>query len=193
MPPGIVLLLLLLLSVPAPADGEARSYTVIPGKSQVRFEASFPLGDFSGATEGVTGELRLDPGNIPLGVAGSVSAAATKFRTGNDRRDSDLKTTLETDRYGEIRFSAEEVKSSFPSLAPGADVTLRISGMLRIRGVERATTWTGRARLEGGRIWVRGETDLRLTDFGITPPRKFFLAVGDTVRAGFDLRLAPAE
>lgn len=191
MIPGI--LLLLLFGVAASAAGEPRSYAVVAGKSRVTFEASYPLGDFSGTTEEVAGSLRLDPTNVALAVAGSVRVDAAKFRTGNDRRDSDLRRTLETDRYGDIRFSTEEVKSSFPSLAAGADVTLRISGTLRIRDVERVTTWTGRARLEGGWIWVRGETDLRLTDFGITPPKKFFLAVGDAVRASFDLRLAPAD
>jgi len=191
MVPGILLFVLLL--VPISADAEPKSYAVIAGKSRATFDATYPLGDFSGATEAVTGQLRLDPANIPLGVTGSVTANPTGLRTDNARRDSDLRKTLETDRYGEVRFNAEEVKSSFPSLAEHTDVILRISGVLRIRGVERPTTWTARARLEGGMIWVRGETNLKLTDFGITPPKRFFLTVGDGVRAGFDLRLAPAE
>lgn len=188
---GIVLLVLLF--VPTSAAGGPRSYTVIAGKSRVIFEAKHPLGDFSGVTEDVAGHLRLDPANIPFGVAGNVSVNPAGLRTGNDHRDSDLRKTLETDRYGEIRFSPEEIQSSFPSLAEHTDVRLRISGTLRVRGVERPTTWAGRARLERERIWVRGETELRLTDFGITPPTKFFLAVGDGLRASFDLRLAPAE
>ena len=187
------ILLFVLLLVPTGAAGEPKSYTVVAGKSRVTFDATYPLGDFSGVTEAVTGQLRLDPANIPLGVAGSVSADPSRLKTGNDGRDRDLRKTLETDRYGEIRFSADAVTSSFPSLAEHTDVILRISGVLRIRGVERRTTWTARARLEGKMIWVRGETDLKLTDFGITPPKRFFLAVGDGVRAGFDLRLAPAE
>ena len=187
------ILLFVLLLVPTSADGEPKSYAVVAGKSRVTFEATHPLGDFSGATEAVTGQLRLDPANIPLGVAGRVSVDPSTLKTGNDGRDHDLRKTLDTDRSGEIRFHAEEVKSSFPSLAAQADVILRISGTLRIRGVERPTTWTARARLDGGMIWVRGETDLKLTDFGITPPKRFFLAVGDGVRAAFDLRLAPAE
>src|SRR3989337_768507 len=191
MVPGILLFVLLL--VPTSADGEPKSAAVVAGKSRATFDATYPLGDFSAPPEADTGQLRLDPANIPLGVAGSVTANPTGLRTDNARRDSDLRKTLETDRYGEIRFSADEVKSPFPSLAEHADVILRISGVLRIRGVERPTTWTARARLEGGMIWVRGETDLKLTDFGITPPNRFLLAVGGGVRAGFDLRLAPAE
>lgn len=189
----VAILLFALLLVPRGADGEPKSYTVVAGKSRATFDATYPLGDFSGATEAVTGQLRLDPANIPLGLAGSVAANPAGLRTGNARRDSDLRKTLETDRYGEVRFDAEEVKSSFPSLAEHTDVILRISGVLRIRSVERPTTWTARARLEAGMIWVRGETDLKLTDFGITPPKRFFLTVGDGVRVGFDLRLAPAE
>lgn len=189
----LAILLFSLLLVPTGADGEPKSYTVVAGKGRVTFDASYPLGDFSGATEAVRGQFRLDPANILLGVTGRVSADPSRLKTGNDARDRDLRKALETDRYGEIRFGAEEVKSSFPSLAEHTDVILRISGALRIRSVERPTTWTARARFEGGMIWVRGEADLKLTDFGITPPKRFFLAVGDGVRAGFDLRLAPAE
>lgn len=186
-------LLLALVSVAPGAEAQPKSYGVVAGKSQVRFEASYPLGDFSGTTEDVTGELRLDSANVSQGVSGSVTVNPARLRTGSDGRDRDLRRTLETDRYPEIRFRVEEVLASFPALAERTDVTLKISGVMLIRGVERAMTWTGRARIEEGKLWVRGESELKLTDFGITPPKKFFLAVGDGVRASFDLRLAPSQ
>lgn len=186
-------LVLLALSLATGAEAQAKAYGVVPGKSRVMFEASHPLGDFSGATEEVAGEVRLDPSNIPLGVAGSVTVNPARLKTGNEARDRDLRKILETDRYGEIRFRIEDVQASFPSLAERADVQLKIRGVMLIRGVERVTTWTSRARLEAGKIWVRGEAELKLTEFGITPPKRLFLAVADVVRASFDLRLAPSE
>lgn len=187
------ILILLLLVAPRGVAGEPRAYGVVAGKSQVTFEASYPLGDFSGTSEDVTAELRLDPANVALGMTGSVTVNPARLKTGIDGRDRDLRKTLDTDRNGEIRFTVDTVQASFPSLAEHVDVRLKISGVLRIRGVERSTSWTGRARIEEGKIWVRGETELKLSDFGIPPPKKFFLTVGDAVRAGFDLRLAPKE
>lgn len=185
--------LLALLSTAAGAATEPRLYVVVTGRSQVMFDASYPLGDFSGSTEDVTGEVRVDPANISQGITGSVTVNPARFKTGIDARDRDLRKTLEVEKYGEIRFRVEEVWASFPSVAERVDVTLKITGIMLLHGVERAKTWTGRARVEEGKLWVRGETELKLTDFGILPPKKFFLAVGDAVRVSFDLRLAPKE
>jgi polyisoprenoid-binding protein YceI len=189
----LAFLLLALLPFAARADAQPRPYRVVAGASHVAFEASYLLGDFSGTTEDVTADLRVDPDNLRLGVTGSVTVNPARLRTGIDGRDRDLRKTLEVDRYPEIRFTVGEVQASFPSLAERADVTLRISGVTLIRDVERAMSWSGRARIEDGKLWVRGEAELRLTDFGMTPPARFFLAVGDRVRVSFDLRLTPKE
>lgn len=186
-------LVLALVSAWTSADAQPKAYVVVRDQSQVIFEATYPLGEFSGTADHVTGEFRLDPDNLPQGVTGSATINPATLRTGIEGRDRDLRKSLETDRYPEIRFTVGEVHSSFPSLAERADIALKISGMMLIRGVERAMTWTGRARIEEGRLWVRGEAELNMTEFGITPPRKFFLAVGDRVRVRFDLRLAPEE
>ena len=175
------------------AWAEPRPYVIVAGRSHVMFEASYLLGDFSGTTEDITAEITVDPASVPAGVIGSVVVKPAGIRTGVGERDRDLRKALAVDRYPEMRFRIGEVQASFPSLAERVDITLEVSGTMVIGGVERPLTWTGRARIEEGRLWVRGETELKLTDFGITPPRKFFLAVRDRVRASFDLRLAPRE
>ena len=186
-------LVLLLLSLAADAEVQPKSYIVTEDRSRVMFEARYPLGDFAGITEKVAGELRINPGNVTQGVIGSITVHPGDLRTGIEGRDRDLKNALETDKYPEIRFKVEEVQASFPSLAERADIALTIRGVMVIRRVERPMTWTGRARIEEGKLWVRGESELKMTDFGVTPPRKFFLAVSDGVRVSFDLRLAPKE
>lgn len=186
-----LLFLFAFLCAPVSAAPEPTSYVVVGERSQVAFDATFPLGDFSGTTDRVAGEFRLDPADVPHGVLGSASVNPASLKTGLEGRDRDLKQTLEVNAHPEISFQVEEVRSSFPSLTERADVALHISGVMRIRSVERPVAWTGRARIEEGWLWVRGEAQIRLSDFGITPPRKFFLAVGDLVRVSFDLRLAP--
>jgi len=188
----LVALALLGLTV-LPAGAEPKSYTIVPTRSHVSFDAVYPLGDFSGSTEDVAGEFTLDPANLGLGATGSLTANPATLRTGISGRDRDLGKVLEVEKYPEIRFSVGGVQASFPSLAERPDTALTITGTLTIHGVERATALTARARIVEGRLWVRGEGTLRMTDFGITPPRKFFLAVKDEVRVGFNLLLAPRE
>jgi polyisoprenoid-binding protein YceI len=100
---------------------------------------------------------------------------------------------LSAERYPEIRFSVQRVEASFPSVADRSDMLLTISGLMQISGVERSVVVPGRVRLQDNRLWVRGETRLQMRDFGIDPPRRFFLRVSDSVLVSFDLLLAPAD
>jgi len=190
---ALMVVLLALLSATSPVRAEPKSYVVAPTKGQVMFEASFPLGDFRGTTREVRGEIQVDVENIPAGIRGSVTVNPASLKTGIDRRDSDLRTTLEVDKHPQIRFAVREVRASFRSLAERADTQLVIEGELSIRGVDRPITLTGRAQIRDGQVWVRGEGTLKMTDYGISPPRKFFLSVGDQMRVSFDALLAPRE
>ncbi len=183
----------LLALTASPAWPEPKPYAVLPVRSQVAFDATYPLGDFSGTTDEVAGEFTLDPGNLSLGVRGSATVNPASLRTGIRGRDRDLRSVLEVDKYPEIRFTLAEVDASFPSLAERADTALRITGVLMIHGVERPVTLSGRARIVEGRLWVRGEGTVKMADFGIRPPKKFFLSVKDEVQVRFDVLLAPRE
>jgi hypothetical protein len=54
-------------------------------------------------------------------------------------------------------------------------------------------TFPGRVRLREGKLWVRGENRIKMSDFAISPPRRLLLKVKDSVLASFNLNLAPAE
>jgi polyisoprenoid-binding protein YceI len=185
---GIALLAALALAGPAQAEG--RRWTPLPGRSTVGFTASFPLGSFTGSTQDITGEFQGDPADLRRPVTGALRVRAATLRTGNEGRDRDMRKTLATDRHPEISFTVQEITSTFASASERSDVLLTISGRLVIRGVERSVALPGRLRLRDGNIWVRGETELRMTDFGIEPPRRFFLEVQDAVTVSFDLLLA---
>jgi polyisoprenoid-binding protein YceI len=184
-------LLITLLAAPAPA--ESRRWIPTPTRSAVAFEATHRLGDFGGRAEGVTGEVQADPADLRAGITGVVRVRIAAMRTGNDGRDRDMRKLLDADRHPEIRFTIVAVEASFNSITPSADVLLTVKGGLALRGVERPMAFLARVRLRDDRIWVRGESHLRLTDFGITPPRRFFFTVGDQVGVNFDLTFEPAE
>jgi polyisoprenoid-binding protein YceI len=176
----------------APSGGaQSRRWAPAPGKSMVSFTASFPLGDFTGTTLEVTGEFTGDPTDLRQPVAGALRVRASSLKTGIDGRDKDMRETLAVDRHPDIVFTVREITPSFASATDRSDVLLTINGIMQIRGVERPMTLPGRLRLRDGTIWVRGETSLRMTEFGIKPPSRFFLDVKDLVNVAFDLVLAP--
>lgn len=180
-----------LLATSAPA--QTRRLVPVSAKSAVAFEAKHALGDFGGRAEGVTGEFQADISDLRAGVTGVLRVRAVSLRTGNEGRDRDMRKLLEVDRYPDIRFTIGAVDPSFNLVTAASDVLLTIKGGLSLRGTERPLTFLARARIRDDRIWVRGESDLRLTDFGIKPPTRLFFSVADKVTVSFDVTLESAE
>lgn len=191
IPRSFLLGLVLVAMAAPPAPAEPRRWTPVPGKSEVTFDVRFPMGDFSGRSEQVGGEIEADPADLRTAVTGRVLVQAATLRTGLDGRDRDMWKALEVERHPEIRFAVASVEPSFPSVTDHSDVLLTIKGAMLIHGVERPMTVLGRVRVRDGRLWVRGESRIRMTDFGIAPPKRLFLAVTDDVALRFDLTLAP--
>ncbi len=195
-PLALVLVCLGLLSAPlAPAvRAEPRHWAPVAATSTVSFDASHPLaGVFSGTSEQPAGEFVGDSADLKKGITGWLTVSVGTIKTGEGGRDRDLWKALDQVHFPEIRFVIERVETSFPTVSDQTDVLLTIHGMLTIHGVARPMTFPGRIRLRDGKLWVRGENHIKMSDFGISPPRHFLVKVKDTVLAGFNLNLAPAE
>src|SRR3989304_6434912 len=80
-------LCLALLVTATSGHAEVRRWVPTSGKSHVWFSASFPLGDFTGRTEDVTGEFQADPADLRQGGTGTLRVRAATLRTGMDGRD----------------------------------------------------------------------------------------------------------
>lgn len=159
----------------------------------VGFDAAHPLGDFSGTSDQPTGEFEGDSADLKKGIKGWLAVAVRTIKTGDNTRDRDMWKALEQERFPEIRFHIERVETSFPSVTDQTDVLLAIHGTLTVHGVSRPMTFPGRVRLRDGKLWVRGETRIKMSDFGIAPPRRLLLKVRDSVLASFNVNLAPTE
>src|SRR5262245_30615380 len=73
-----------------PAAAEPKRWTTVAGKSRVAFEATFPLGDFTGESSDVTGEFVGDPADLRQPVSGQLRVKAGTLRTGVEGRDRDM-------------------------------------------------------------------------------------------------------
>jgi len=175
----------------AAARGEPTRWAPVAGKSQVAFDAKFSLGDFSGNCERLAGGFSLDPADLRQPISGLLTIEVAGLATGVSGRDRDMRKALDAEHYPTMRFTVEAVEASFPSVTDKADVLLTIRGQLLIRDVERPLTLLGRARLRDGTVWVRGDGTLKMSEFGIPPPKRMFMSVADQLIVRFDLTLSP--
>ena len=155
------------------------------------FDAIFPPAAFSGYGRDLSGEFEADAADLSQGISGSLTVQVLGISTGNDGRDKEMWKALAADRHPTMYFVIQTVEA--PSFPPGAaehtDTLLTIQGRLSIAGVERVKRFSGRVRLKQGRLWVRGESRFKMSDFGIKPPQYLLLSVKDEVGVGFDLLL----
>src|SRR5713101_3203165 len=175
----------------SPAFAEPARWMPVRGQSLVSFDAVFPPADFSGFGRDLSGEFEADAADLSPGVSGSLTVQVLGISTGNDGRDKEMWKALAADRHPTMYFVIQTVEA--PSFPPGVaehtDTLLTIQGRLSIAGIERVKRFSGRVRLKQGRLWVRGESRFKMSDFGIKPPQYLLLPVKDEVGVGFDLLL----
>ena len=187
------ILLAVSLAGGAPAWADTRSWVVQTGKSAVSFEAQYSPGDFTGESTEVTGEVSADAVDLRKPITGTIRARAGALKTGDSGRDKDMYRLLGTDKHPDIVYAIEGVEASFQQISDKTDTLLTIKGTLTVRGVTKTTTFLGRVRQRDAALWVRGQAQVKMTTFGITPPRRFlFFKVGDDLWLRFDLLLLAA-
>lgn len=154
----------------------------------LRFDGRATVGDFTGVTAAVQG--RMTGGSLEE-VTGWVVAQVDSLTTDNDRRDRDLRKSMETDKFPTMRFdlSGVEVESR---VADSAVVTL--VGRFTIHGVERAQRLPARLYFDDGAVRVTGSFPMNLHDYRIGGLSKMLgiLKMHPDIMVHVDLVFAPA-
>ena len=161
-------LVLLGAALPGGRPGERlEGYTVDAG-SRVRIDGTSTLGRYTCAAGEVAGA-----GDVP--PAGPATAELTvgvaSFDCGQARMNRDFRRSLRAEAAPEIRFTLGLAEALAPEAHTGAWVRVRAAGRLSLAGVERPVTVAAEGRrLGSGRVQLRGQHALRMTDFGVRPP-----------------------
>ena len=95
-------------------------WVLVPSQSRVGFDAKSTLRDFSGTTSQVAGELSFDLSRPDAEPQGQIRVVAASLDTGNAGRDEEMRGHLETERYGEMRFTLERFAPSAIDAAGGS-------------------------------------------------------------------------
>lgn len=182
---GVAALMAMGLATGASAQ-EASSLT-IDGTSTLRsWECAVPSFSVaptppSGFEEGVLkGEQSLETVTLVFSVKA--------IECGNGTMNDHLRKALDADEHPQIRYrlSKYDLANAESGMVVKAEGELVIAGTAR--PIEMAVTVT---RDASGAIRVQGEEEVKMTDFGVKPPKLMLgtLKVGDAVNVKFDVAL----
>lgn len=154
---------------------EAQSARAVPNGTlaagTLAFDGRASVGDFTGSTSTVTGEMT--GGGGLASVRGWVEAPVATLKTGNDRRDRDLNKSMESDKYPAMRFDLDSVSTG----GAGDSSPATLKGRLTLHGVERAVELPASVTLGSDSVRVRSDFPLDLKDYKIGGLTKLFGAL----------------
>jgi polyisoprenoid-binding protein YceI len=154
--PAMIMTVSLAAQVRAPIpDGRLASGTL-------SFDGRATVGDFTGTTSTVTGQLSGAP--ELAAVHGWVEAPVESLKTGNRKRDKDLNKSMESSRYPKLRFELSRIA---PKQSSGDSIPVTLFGSLILHGVTRRVELPGVIEFGGSTARVRSAFPLNLKDYRI--------------------------
>jgi len=179
----------------APFDDEAPlrpavvRFVVDPAASEVGFDGTSTLHDFTGRTRDVSGEVFADPEHPTVFASGRIDCKAESLDTDNDSRDEKMREHLDVAHYPVITFSLSNAEGE-----RRAQGEVDVAGSFAIHGVQREYHLAVTSEVAAdGSLRVRGRAPIKLRDHGIVPPAVMLIEVGEVVEVWFDLRLERAK
>ena len=153
---------------------------------------SFESGMIKAHTE-VFGDSTIDPvfkkatSNLSMGdsitsLKGTMEVSIADFISDNKKRDEHMYETMDNDKFPKASFEIKEV-----IVKGGDNVTLK--GVMSIHGVSKPFSFEGSVSEEGSKVRIRAKSSMKMSDYGITPPKMVFLTVRDQVDLTVDVVL----
>ena len=156
--------------------GMAQDVYTLSSESKLTIDGSSTVHEWTVTANTMTGSIRaqdtaLKQIDFEVVVADIISERGAAM-------DKKMHAALKKEAHPKIMFSLQEVKN--------ASVLV---GMLTIAGTEKSVEIDSEIIAEGNTLKLKGEKEIILQDFGMTPPTAMFgaIIVGDAVIVKFDL------
>jgi polyisoprenoid-binding protein YceI len=164
--------------VPATAAAAPQRFVIVPGESQVLYRVAETLfrenNRFNvavGTTTAVRGEILVDRANPRNSRIGTITIDISQFKSDSQRRDNFIRTrSLESARFPTAEFTPTAIQGLPETYTDGRELSLQITGNLKIRDVVRPTTFAATIKIVGTELTGTATTAIKMTDFGFDPP-----------------------
>ncbi|MBM4405973.1 MAG: YceI family protein [Chloroflexi bacterium] len=159
-----------LAATATPTPAAKPEYVVAIGKGTYTVREKLTIlptsSDAVGGTTTFSGEINLD------GRPSKIFADLRMLRSDQSRRDQFIQgQTLLTRTYPYAEFTVTDIGDYGKRLLNGESVSGRLTGSMKIRGVEKPFTFDlKQARLSGGVLQLLATVDFTWADFNIPPP-----------------------
>ena len=152
----------------------------------------FESGTIKAHTE-VFGDSSIDPmfkkarsmlvmGDDPSSLRGSIEVGISDFVSDNKKRDEHMYEAMESEKFPKALFEVKEVT------VKGENGYI-LKGMMTLHGVSKPMNFEGSIAEEGEKVRIKAKSMMKMSDYGIQPPKMLFLTVRDQVDLSVDVVL----
>lgn len=164
---------------------QVNAQTYMTDSGTATFHSTVPMHTFSGTSEHLTGQISLDQNIVDFYLD------LTTLETGIEKRDRDMRETLETDKFPFAEFYGELI-SDFNPDSSGVQEAV-VEGTFKIHGVEKETHFTGTLQMNPEGLLLKANWVLLLEDYDIVPPSLLFVKVDQEQKIEIEALLKPVE
>ena len=165
----------------------AQSFKLDNGQGKVSVTGTSSLHDWEEIAEQKSGTMTLDlKGEVVSINALNFAVEAESLKSGKSGMDKNTYKALMTDKHKQIVYKLESIKSISPKGANSYKVVA--VGKLTIAGKTNGIEMDLDLKVDGDKVLVKGSKALKMTDFGIEPPKALMgtIKTGDGIVVHFD-------
>ena len=141
-----------------------------------------------GSTNKVKGTITSTSENSLEDVKISLTVDPLGLDSGNNDRDKQMREKhLEVDKYGTIKFESTKISGDVEKLFQGEEVTLTLTGNVEIHGLTKELIFPIQCKLSYDNLVVKGEVGMKISEFKIKSPSRFFSKVKDEFKLFFNI------
>ncbi len=145
-------------------------YALLGSSSRVWFDARASLGSFQGVAGVVQGWARFSDRDLLHDASAEIRIDVASFRTGNGTRDRHLRETMEVDSFPSIVWRL--LRATVMAGDGDRPAAVELNGTLTIKRTTREVVIPTALQFAGDTVLASGSLPIRLTDYGISPPRR---------------------
>lgn len=128
------------------------------------------------------GVSRLSMDDSVSSLRGSLDVSIGDFISDNKKRDEHMYEAMEKDKFPKATFEIKEV------VTKGGDNAV-LKGTLSLHGISKPLSFEGSITQEGQKVHIKAKSSMKMSDYGITPPKMVFVTVRDQVDLNVDMVL----
>jgi|SRR5690554_924601 len=167
---------------------QAQTYHLSNATSTLVVDGTSNIHDWQINAENQQGKLTADfeEGKLTKIQQLDFSVTAESLKSGKSGMDKNTYKALNTSKHKQIVFKLTKVNSINSSGSNGYKVAT--TGSLMIAGSTKPIDITFDIKVEGSKITLSGSKTLKMTDFGVDPPKAMFgtITTGDAVDIKFE-------